>query len=180
MTSSNGNIFRVTGALCGEFTGPGEFPTQRPVTQGFDVFSDLCHRGHYDVNVMDLRLVPHIRTTSRSLIMLRCYNSNQSPLLFKRYFKQKYVCDDHRRSIYEIIAIFYSMEFAALKLADRIRQELDTKEFASSILLDLYKAFHIPDHILLLSKLHCYGRTGTASNLITRLITFIQREKGWD
>ena len=41
MTSSNGNIFRVTGHLCGEFTGPGEFPTQRPVTRSFDVFIDL-------------------------------------------------------------------------------------------------------------------------------------------
>ena len=38
MTSSNGNIFRVTGHLCREFTGPGEFPTQRPVTRSFDVF----------------------------------------------------------------------------------------------------------------------------------------------
>ena len=38
MTSSNGNIFRVTGPLCGEFTGPGEFPTQRPVTRSFDVY----------------------------------------------------------------------------------------------------------------------------------------------
>ena len=38
MTSSNGNIFRVTAPLCGEFTGPGEFPTQRPMTQNFDVF----------------------------------------------------------------------------------------------------------------------------------------------
>ena len=38
MTSSNGNIFRVTGPLCGEFTGPGEFPAQRPVTRSFDVF----------------------------------------------------------------------------------------------------------------------------------------------
>ena len=37
MTSSNGNIFRVTGDLCGEFTGP----TQRPVTWSFDVFFDL-------------------------------------------------------------------------------------------------------------------------------------------
>ena len=37
MTSSNGNIFRVTGPLCGEFTGP----TQRPVTRSFDVFFDL-------------------------------------------------------------------------------------------------------------------------------------------
>ena len=33
MTSSNGNIFRVTGHLCGEFTGP--------VTRNFDVFFDL-------------------------------------------------------------------------------------------------------------------------------------------
>ena len=38
--SSNGSIFRVTGPLCGEFTGPGEFPTQRPVTRSFDVFFD--------------------------------------------------------------------------------------------------------------------------------------------
>ena len=37
MTSSNENIFPVTGLLC----GPGEFPAQRPVTQSFDVFFDL-------------------------------------------------------------------------------------------------------------------------------------------
>ena len=35
MTSSNGNIFRVTGHLCREFTA------QRPVTWSFDVFCDL-------------------------------------------------------------------------------------------------------------------------------------------
>ena len=35
MMSPNGNIFRVTGPLCGEFT------TQRPVTRSFDVFFDL-------------------------------------------------------------------------------------------------------------------------------------------
>ena len=40
MTSSNGNIFRVTGSLCVEVTG--EFPSQRPVTRSFDVFFDLC------------------------------------------------------------------------------------------------------------------------------------------
>ena len=39
MTSSNGNIFHVTGPLCGEFTG--EFPSQRPVTRSFDVFFDM-------------------------------------------------------------------------------------------------------------------------------------------
>ena len=41
MTSSNGNIFRITGPLCGEFNGPGEFPAQRPVMRSFDVFFDL-------------------------------------------------------------------------------------------------------------------------------------------
>ena len=41
MTSSNGNIYRVTGHLCGEFIGSGEFPAQRPVTRSFDVFFDL-------------------------------------------------------------------------------------------------------------------------------------------
>ena len=39
MTSSKGNIFCVTGHLCGEFTS--EFPTQRLVTRSFDVFFDL-------------------------------------------------------------------------------------------------------------------------------------------
>ena len=32
MMETNGNIFRVTGPLCGEFTG------HRPVTRSFDVF----------------------------------------------------------------------------------------------------------------------------------------------
>ena len=41
MTSSNGNIFRVTGQLCGELQATGEFPVQRPVTLSFDVFFDM-------------------------------------------------------------------------------------------------------------------------------------------
>ena len=41
MTSSNGNIFRATGHLCGEFTGPRLIPRQRPVTRSLDVFFDL-------------------------------------------------------------------------------------------------------------------------------------------
>ena len=38
MTSSNGNIFPVTGPLS---PVPGEFPAQRPVTRSFDIFFDL-------------------------------------------------------------------------------------------------------------------------------------------
>ena len=40
-SSSNGNIFRVTGHLCGEFTGHRWFLRQAPVTRSFDVFFDL-------------------------------------------------------------------------------------------------------------------------------------------
>ena len=41
MTASNGNIFRVTGHLCGNSPVTGEFPSQRPMTRSFDVFIDL-------------------------------------------------------------------------------------------------------------------------------------------
>ena len=72
MTSSNGTIFRVTGPLCGEFTGPLNSP-HKGQWRGALVFSLICvwingwvnnreagdlrrHRGHYDVSVM-LQLV---------------------------------------------------------------------------------------------------------------------------
>ena len=68
MTSWNGNIFRVTGPLCGEFTGPGEFPHKVQWREAL-VFSLSCawingrvnnrvdgdlrrHRSPYDVIVM--------------------------------------------------------------------------------------------------------------------------------
>ena len=43
MTLSNGNIFRVTGHLCGEFNGHRWIPRTKPseVTRSFDVFFDL-------------------------------------------------------------------------------------------------------------------------------------------
>ena len=66
--SSNENVFRVTGLLCGEFTGH----RWRPVTRSFDIFFDLRlnrrlsknredgdlkrHRGHYEVSVMIIHL----------------------------------------------------------------------------------------------------------------------------
>ena len=78
MTSSNGNIFRVTGHLCGEFTG------HRPVTRRFDVFFDLRlingwvnnreagdlrrHRAHYDVIVMPRYIITGDEYRSRRYI----------------------------------------------------------------------------------------------------------------
>ena len=41
MTSSNGNIFRVSGPFAGNSPVAGEFPAQRPVTRSFDAVFDL-------------------------------------------------------------------------------------------------------------------------------------------
>ena len=41
MTSSNENIFRVTGHLCGEFTGHRWIPRTKAVTRSLEVFFDL-------------------------------------------------------------------------------------------------------------------------------------------
>ena len=40
MTSSNRNIFHITGPLCGNSLATSEFFSQRPVTWSFDVFFD--------------------------------------------------------------------------------------------------------------------------------------------
>ena len=40
--SSNGNIFALLALCAGNSPVTGEFPSQRPVTQSFDVFFDLC------------------------------------------------------------------------------------------------------------------------------------------
>ena len=41
ITSSKGNIFRVTGPFWEEFTGHRWFPLWKPVAQSFDVFFDM-------------------------------------------------------------------------------------------------------------------------------------------
>ena len=69
MTSSNGNMFRVTGHLCGEFTGHRWIPLTKASDAELLMFSLICawihgwvnnrdagdlrlHRAHYDVTVM--------------------------------------------------------------------------------------------------------------------------------
>ena len=44
MTSSNGNIFRVTGHLCGEFTGPRWIPRTKASDAVLWCFSLICAR----------------------------------------------------------------------------------------------------------------------------------------
>ena len=86
MASSNGNIFRVTGPLWGEFTGHRWIPTQRPVTRSFGVFYLIWawihrwvnnyeagdfrrHRVHYDDIVMSYHC-NRVRHANRTIFNL--------------------------------------------------------------------------------------------------------------
>ena len=98
MTSSNRNIFRVTGPFCGEFTG--EFPSQRSLTRGLHVSlirawtnswinnrdaGDLRrHRAHYDVTVMINHPGPYI-SKSRDNVSLKCHLNTASLERLMRY-----------------------------------------------------------------------------------------------
>ena len=55
MTSSNGNIFRVTGPLCGEFTGPRWIP--RTKASDAELWCFLWSASEYTVEKIIVRLV---------------------------------------------------------------------------------------------------------------------------
>ena len=55
MTSSNGNIFRVTGHLCGEFTGPSNYIFIMDLTSGFnELGKDICKTRRETFQIWDL------------------------------------------------------------------------------------------------------------------------------
>ena len=90
MTSSNGIIFRVTGPLCGEFTGPRWIPLTKASDAEFDVFFDLhlnkrlskqswgwwfeTPTRYYDVIVMDLfSVMARVKSKSQKLYLNSAY-----------------------------------------------------------------------------------------------------------
>ena len=93
MTSSNGNIFRVTGHLCGEFTGPRWIPRTKASDAELWCFLLICawingwvnnreagdlrrHHTHYDVTVMEGNGSPITVVIIRSDITWHCIQHN--------------------------------------------------------------------------------------------------------
>ena len=74
----------------------------------------------------------------------------------------------------------HSTEFAALELIDRIIINMDKMNTPVGIFLDLSKAFDTLDHHILLQKLHFYGFTGTALNLMESYLTGREQFVGID
>ena len=85
MTSSNGNIYRVTGPFWVESTSH-RFPSQMPMTRSFGVFlwsvpqqtveqTIETHRAHYDVTVMNLVvLIDLVMLCNRSILPISHYS----------------------------------------------------------------------------------------------------------
>ena len=51
-----------------------------------------------------------------------------------------------------------------MHLNDKIREQLDSRNFAYGIFVDLQKAFDAVDHDILLQKLNHYGTRGVPNN----------------
>ena len=126
MTSSNGNIFRVTGHLCGELTGPRWIPSNKGQRRGDLMLSLICvwingwvknleagdlrrYRAHYDVIVMTLICrptgppPPHPINSFRSIMIYVMYETvisiNQAVLWWHFQFS---------RSVWKRLPISYT------------------------------------------------------------------------
>ena len=112
MTSSNENIFRVTGPLCGEFTGHRWVPLTKPVSRSLDVFFDLrlnkplskqswagdlrSHRAHYDVIVMSIKASTF---TGQSTACLKTNNRTDDKEMLKALWDPWLAGSPHKRTV---------------------------------------------------------------------------------
>ena len=94
MTSSNGNIFRVTGPLCGEITGHQWIPLTKASDVELWCFlwfaldwvnnreagALRCHRTHYDINVMDSKAWWRHQMETFSALLVLCAGNSPVPV----------------------------------------------------------------------------------------------------
>ena len=103
MTSSNGNIFRVTGHLCGEFAGPRWIPPHKGQWRGALMFSLVCvwindwvnnrasgdlrrYHTHHDVIVMLARILKFEETDQHFADNISRVLSQMNSIVFNLIF----------------------------------------------------------------------------------------------
>ena len=75
MTSSNGNIFRVTGSLCGELTGHRRISLAKANAAGLDVFYLICAWTNWRANNQDTGNLRRRRAHNDVTSMLRKFKT---------------------------------------------------------------------------------------------------------
>ena len=96
MTSSNGNLFRVTGHLCGEFTGPRWIPRTKTTDAELWCFLWSASELKFEVN-------------NREAGDLRRYSAHHDVIVMKQHFKKNLNHRNH--TVYVDIRLVYSWEY---------------------------------------------------------------------
>ena len=151
MTSSNGNIFRVTGPSCGEFTGQiiselinmsideCTFPDllkYAEIAALFKKLDRLCKENYRPVSIL----------TALSKVFEKMY-CRQLTSYFDRIFS-KYLSGFRQK---------YSCQTTLLRMIEEWKSALDNGNMVGSIAIDLSRAFDSLPHGLLLAKVYAYG-----------------------
>ena len=105
MTSSNENIFRVTGLLWGEFTGHRWIPLTKPVTRSFDVYFDLCLNKRLPKQSRCLWFETPSRSSRR-----HCNETNQASVIWKIVSVVVVVRRRHAMLMCGCVSIFFSLQ----------------------------------------------------------------------
>ena len=103
----------------------------------------------------------HVTTIAQSLSCL-----NISKLFEKLMYSRLYHFLDSFKCLYELQFGFRSNtstnNHALISITEKIREAIDSGNFACGIFVDLQKAFDTVDHDILLSKLYHYGVRGNS------------------
>ena len=141
VTSSNGNIFRVTGHLCGEFTGPRWIPCTKASDAELWCFHEAGdlrrYRAHYDATVLSMQnkqvIVSHeegFQQTGRFIFEKIIWNANVQIYVFliklsycrelRQYELNKFCRKKVNRRINELRLISLSLPLGPVKVPDML------------------------------------------------------------
>ena len=157
--------------------GPNSIPTKilklliNDVSSQLTEFFNLSYsRRVFPLILKTSKVIPVYKKDSK----LKCSNyrpisllSNIDKVLERLMYNRLYNFLEMNSVIYDLQFGFrqkYSTSHALIHLTDKIREQLDSGNFACGIFVDLQKAFDTVDHDILIQKLNQYDIRGVANN----------------
>ena len=143
--------------------------TQAEIVQAIDKLENNISFGHDGISNKLLKLIKDDIISSLTLIVNKMITTGIFPDLFKKKFErifhnQMYDHFNDKNLLAEQQYGFRKLhctEFAAVKLADYIRKQMESGNIPCNLYIDLSKAFDTLSYDILLHKLRYYGFSGT-------------------